>query len=109
MKRDILCEKCGKETRQRFASLEPFTGEFVLMRRGMVKCDHIICDFCGKVVHGLAVALSIFTTTRPYFAWEPEYMTGIEDYPPGGANEPYGLTTPEDFAPDRSHPETWRD
>lgn len=90
MKRDMLCAKCGKETRQRFSSLEPFTGEFVLMRRGKVKTP-FVCDWCGKSVSAsVAVAISIFTTTRPYFAWEEQFLEGIEDYPPGSANEPYG-------------------
>jgi len=109
VKRDMLCEKCGKETRQRFGSPEPFTGEFVLMKRGTVKTP-FVCDWCGKSVSvSVAVALSIFTTTRPYFTWEDEFLTSIEDYPPGSAETPYGLTTPEDFGYDTSHPESWRD
>jgi hypothetical protein len=91
MKCDLLCAKCGKETRERFSSLEPFTGEYVSMKRGISK-GLFLCDWCGKECfpQQLAVALTIFTAIRPYMAWESGYLTNLEDYPPGAAQSEYG-------------------
>lgn len=82
MKRELLCDTCGKRIREMWGNNEPHTGEFVKMYRGKIKPNRgYVCDSCGKVVTaGCGVALSIYTTTRPYHSWEYEHLIDIAEY-----------------------------
>jgi hypothetical protein len=75
MKREILCPDCGADSRHTFPMAEPYPGEFVKFVDGTA-INHYICDQCGRKVprNSDCVAFTIYTKTRPYEAWEFQYI-----------------------------------
>lgn len=75
MKRDILCPSCGEDNRRLFPVKEPYPGEFVKFVEGTA-INHYRCDLCGRNIarNNDCLAFTIFTKTRPYTAWESQYI-----------------------------------
>ena len=79
MKREICCPECAEEWKgkgkpRKFPSLNS-DGEGMRQVEGetLMGCT---CDGCGKPLPAgaTAVAVSIYSDDRPYFAWEDEYL-----------------------------------
>ena len=83
MKRQILCPGCTTEfhdivSRVRFDPEAMATGEqskFVV-GNSLVECR---CDMCDAAIlpGGACCAVSTFTKSRPYFAWESKYVDRV--------------------------------
>ena len=85
MKRQVLCPECSKKTRDLFPTDTPYPGEFVKFVVGNALA-FMNCDSCnGDIKPGAAcVAVSIWADHGgiPYFAWEHNFITLLDENDP---------------------------
>ena len=75
MRREILCKECGVKEEENHPNLNPFPGEHIKRVWGWVN-QGLVCDRCLAPLRSTsrAMAMSIYTTSRPYFPWESDYL-----------------------------------
>jgi len=75
LKRQIVCNNCALETRQRFPFKEPYPGEFVAVIDGAALDDYL-CDLCGiEIAQGAkCAAFSIWTKNQERLDWEKDFI-----------------------------------
>lgn len=77
MKREILCELCGKELISKMKKVAEKLDEYFVSQFGIVAND-CCCDVCcKKLYNGQAAYLtSLCRNKNEYYKWEHHYMEG---------------------------------
>ena len=79
MKRQIICEKCAKESKRMFPTEIPYPGEHVKFVSGIALHDYR-CDGCVEIIEikkgDKCTAFTIWADYggQPYYEWETKFL-----------------------------------
>lgn len=84
MKQELLCEQCAIKLRKLFPTDQPYPGEFVDFKHGIVQKPNLVCDDCTVSLErgSRAIAYSNWVHGQRIAPWAMFYLYDIQPWEP---------------------------